>query len=153
MAGINLLKKIFNWYKYLTKIQMPFPSSLYFKDSAKLFSVLEDDAYKWRTEEAVLRETKFTLGHLRDLVAEVNERSGYVLMKINEEGERLYTTKRHLIIKALENSEYDWRTFKGIVTETKLEEDLIKKYIEDLEEHGEVVSTVNPNNKDEVLYT
>ena len=55
------------------------------------------------------------------------------------------TQRERLIVEALENPKFTWRTLDGLVKETKLEEDKLKEMLHQLGEKGLMLKTINPN--------
>ncbi len=88
-----------------------------------VMKALGGPAPTWRTVSSVAEETGLDPQTVRHIIAECGEE--IIRSKVPAvSGEDLYTTHaklKPLVLKALENPRYAWRTILGIATETRLD--------------------------------
>lgn len=125
------------------RVNMGFLGRQSIEDLTKLFSVLEDKNYSWRSIEALVEGTRFTKERVSELIELENRDSKHIISKKSEEGDILYASAVHLIRKALENPEYVWRTIDGLLKDTPLTSDQIHSVLGELTVNGELVTATS----------
>lgn len=120
------------------------------KDIEAILKALEDPQWEWRTIDGIADATKLpeprflqVVDANRDLIVESEVPSA--------DGKRLFTSARRLVIKALEDDRWDWRTIRGIAEDTKLTQAAVRRVID--ENSDVIVKSDVPSVKGEALYT
>jgi hypothetical protein len=60
---------------------------------------------------------------------------------------------KNRVVRALENEKYDWRTFEGIIRETKLSRDDVSVALTQLDDEGKLVQSYGSNKRNNPLFT
>lgn len=119
-------------------------------DLDKIIRALEDDRWEWRTLGGIAKDTKIPPERILAL-AEESPDMIVESIKSDERGERLFGSIRHLVIQALDNPRWDWRTISGIAQDTGLSERDIKRVI--ARNRNKILKSDVPSRDGEDLYT
>jgi len=96
-----------------------------------VMKALENPEYSWRTARGIAEETGLDAQTVQDIIQALGKE--IVQSKVpSEDGEELFTTSarlKPLVIGALKNPKYDWRTVLGIATETRLAVQTVKEVL------------------------
>jgi hypothetical protein len=99
----------------------------------KVLAALENPEYTWRTIPGIVTDTGLSQEEVEQSLHELMG-SGQVIQSevSSEDGRDLFATYPKVVVEALENPDYEWRTIPGIAAETGLPPDRVTQILEQL---------------------
>src|SRR3954462_10990163 len=107
------------------------PSVMRERKKSLVMKALENPEYSWRTARDIAEETGLDAQTVQDIIQALGKE--IVQSKVpSEDGEERFTTSarlKPLVIGALKNPKYDWRTVLAPATETRLAGQTVKEVL------------------------